>query len=112
MQVFPNTGAPFVTKLGKILTPWIQYLQQFTQAPPSVSAIAVGASPFPYVAKEPGFIFVSDGTVTAIHLIRGSDDLNFTGQKLVPVSINDTVIVTYSVLPTVIFIPIYGAVPG
>jgi hypothetical protein len=112
MQIFPNTGAPFTNKLGRILRPWIQYLQQFTQAPPSVIGVTVSASPFAYTAKEPGFIFVNGGTVSNISFARGSIVLNFTGQKLVPVSINDIVTVTYSVLPTISFIPIYGAVPG
>lgn len=46
-----------------------------------------------------------------IELIRGTDTLDMTGQKIVPVSINDIVTATYSILPTMIFIPIYGAAP-
>lgn len=109
MQPFPNIVARFVSPTGTVVQPWIQYLQQFTQAPPPVTAVVVGASPFSYVAREPGNVIITGGTVTAVHLIRGSDDIDLTGQVVVPVSINDTVIVTYAVLPTMTFIPIYGA---
>lgn len=111
MQILPNALAKFVDQTGRIITPWIQYLQQFTQAPPKFVQVAVDISPFSYTAKEPGYVIVKGGTVSAIHLLRGSDDLDFTGQMQVPVSINDTVVVTYSVLPTMTFIPIYGAAP-
>lgn len=112
MQIFPNTISPFVSRVGRILNPWIQYLQQFTQAPPNFMAATVSASPFSYTAKEPGFIIITGGTISAVHLIRGSININLTGQKIIPVSINDTVITTYSVLPTIQFIPIYGASVG
>lgn len=111
MQPFPYTLARFVDNAGRVIRPWIQYLQQFTQAPPPFKQITVDVSPFSYTAVEPGFVFVTGGTVSAIHLIRGSNDLNFTGQETIPVSIGDAVIVTYTVLPTMMFIPIYGAAP-
>lgn len=108
MQPFPNMVQPFVDKLGKIIKPWNRYLQQFTQAPPPFMLVT-GASPFSYTAKEPGYLIITAGTVSAVHLIRGSDDINLTGQKIIPVSISDTVIITFSVLPTFNFVPIYGA---
>lgn len=111
MQIIPNSLARLVDQTGRVLTPWIQYLQQFTQAPPKFIAVTVDISPFSYTAKEPGYVVVGSGTVSAIHLMRGSDNLNLTGQKIIPVSINDTVITTYSVLPTITFVPIYGAAP-
>jgi hypothetical protein len=111
MQVLPNSLSRFVNSLGNIVTPWIQYLQQFTQAPPPFGPITVDISPFSYTAVEPGFVIVRGGTVSAIALDRGSDTLNFTGQVIIPVSIADTVTATYSVLPTMTFIPIYGAAP-
>lgn len=111
MQILPNALAKFVDQAGRIVNPWIQYLQQFTQAPPKFVSILVDISPFSYIAKEPGFVIVTGGTVSAIILARGADTLDFTGQLQIPVSINDTVTTTYSVLPTITFIPIYGAAP-
>ena len=108
MQPFPNMVQPFVDKLGKVIKPWNRYLQQFTQEPPPFILLS-GASPFSYIAKEPGYLIIEAGTITALHLIRGTDNIDLTGQKIVPVSINDSVIVTYSVLPTLRFVPIYGA---
>lgn len=112
MIPLPNTMSPFVGKMGKIIAPWIQYLQQFTQAPPTILDIIPDGSPFEYTAKEPGLVAVAGGTVSAIGLTRGLVTISVTGVKLIPVSINDVVEVTYSVLPTIQFIPSYGQRTG
>lgn len=106
MVPFYNTGARFVDAAGRILRPWIQYLQQFTTAPPAFMPITVGASPFSYTAKEPGNVYIDSST--AILLTRGIVSIDLTGLKIVPVSINDIVTVTYSGLPVIKFIPSYG----
>ncbi len=112
MQPLPNTSSPFVGKFGKIIAPWIQYLQQFTQAPPNILSVIPGVSPSSYTAKEPGNVAITGGTVSAITLTRGVISINVTGQRLIPVAINDVVTVTYSVLPTIQFIPSYGQRTG
>ena len=112
MIPLPNQISPFVNKFLNIVSPWVQYLQQFTQAPPNIMSVTVSASPFSYVSKEPGYVHVNGGTVSVITLVRGAISLNFTGMKAIPVAINDTVVVTYSVLPTVKFVPSYGQNTG
>lgn len=110
MQVLPNQNSPFVRlPSGIIIPPWNSYLQQFTQAPPPFVALTVGTSPFSYTAKEPGYVAIPSGTISAIILSRGTGTIDLTGEKIIPVSINDIVTVTYSVLPVIKFIPIYGA---
>lgn len=110
MVPFYSTIARFVDTGGKILSPFLEYLQQFTIAPPPFLPVAVGISPFAYEAKEPGHISVTNGTVSAISLTRGTDTIivgTVTG-LLVPVAINDIVTITYTVLPIIKFIPSYG----
>lgn len=109
MQIMPFSLSKFLAKAVDYAA--VMYLQQFTQAPPQFVQITVDISPFSYTAVEPGYVIISGGTVSAIHLLRGTDNLNLTGQKIIPVSIGDTVVTTYSVLPTMTFIPIYGAAP-
>lgn len=108
MVPLPSTLSAFVSKAGGIVQPWIAYLQQFTQAPPNVMNVSVTASPFTYTAREPGTLAITLGTVSLIVLTRGSISINITGTKLIPVGINDTVVVTYTVVPTIQFIPAYG----
>lgn len=112
MMPLPNLLQPFVGKFGKIAAPWNFYLQQFTQVPPKVVAVDVTASPFSYTAAEPGNVTITGGTVSAIVLSRGLVDIVLTGQKIVPVSINDVVTVMYSGLPTIQFLPSYGQKTG
>lgn len=108
MIPLPSSLAAVVREGGKITPPWQQYLQQFTQAPPNVLDITVGISPYSYQAKEPGNLAITGGTVSQITLTRGQVSIDVSGSILVPVSINDIVEVTYSVLPDIQFLPSYG----
>lgn len=112
MQIFPNNLSRLVNQAGTLLAPWIQYLQQFTQAPPNFVTLTVGPSPFSYIVKEPGNLIITGGAISAVALVRGSIGINLVGQRIVPVSIQDTVTFTYTIKPVVQFIPIYGAVPA
>ena len=107
MQPFPSIIQDFVDQVKRIKEPWVQYLQQFTIAPPAFTDITVGISPFEYQTVEPGNIYISGGTVTGITLTRGTDTITVTGD-LIPVAVADIVEVTWSVLPTMKFIPSYG----
>lgn len=108
MIPLPSQLAAFTDKNGRLQRPWTQYLQQFTQAPPNVMNVIVSASPLSYRIKEPGSVAITGGTVSGIILTRGIIFIDLTGSKIIPVSINDIITVTYSVLPTIQFIPAYG----
>lgn len=108
----PNMGAALVVVKNKagdiigkgfIVDPWNSYFQQFGQVAPTAAAVT-GASPFSYTANTKGNFFVIGGTISNISLIRGTDILNVTGEKIIPISIGDTVKVTYSVLPSMKFL--------
>ncbi|MCA8326124.1 hypothetical protein [Burkholderia cepacia] len=72
----------------------------------AIGAITVGASPYTYTAPAAGTVFVSGGTDSALQLKRGATTIA-TGfvDGPVPVSAGDQVIVTYSVAPTMNFVP-------
>jgi|SRR6185312_169237 len=109
MQPLPNTLSP-LTLNGRVISPWVEYLQQFTIAPPPIITIKVTGSIFKYIGKEPGNLVVTDGTISQISLTRGNVTINFGAgtNKIIPVGIKDTISITYSVLPTLQFIPSYG----
>ena len=104
----PNMTAPLVNKLGKIIPPWNSWFQQFAQAAAAVVSVLVGTSPFSYTANNTGQVIISGGTVSNIAFVRGAITINlFTSTaspRAVLVSIGDTVVITYSVLPTVQFV--------
>ncbi len=110
MQPLPSVLHDFVNQIRKLRSPWIEYLQQFTIAPPALVDVTVGASPFEYEAEEPGNLYIAGGNVSAITLTRGSDTIALSTVRplFVPVGIKDIVDITYSVLPTIKFIPSYG----
>lgn len=80
--------APLVDiKTGKIVTPWIQFFQQFVQKAPAVVDVS---SLSPYTANQLGTIVITGSS--NIHLIRGSTNVALTGaQAIIPINIGDTV---------------------
>lgn len=104
----PDLSQPLVNAGGRIKEgPWTQFFQQFTQAPTAAMSLIVGASPFSYVAREPGLLAPIGGVITSLTLIRGSISIDVTSSKLIPVSIKDTLKVIYTGLPIIRFLPNY-----
>ena len=78
---------------------------QVPQAQPS-SAVMVTASPFTYTASFNGSLAISGGTVSAVALIRqGVTIATGVTAGVIPVSRLDQVKITYTVLPTAVFLP-------
>lgn len=76
------------------------------QAPDPSAAISVGVSPFLYTPTASGNVAVTGGTVSSIAVLRQGVEVT-TGltSGLIPVSVGDQVIVTYSIMPTMTFLP-------
>lgn len=71
-----------------------------------VAAITVGASPFTYTAPFAGAVTVTSGTVSVISIIRqGTTVATGAVAGVFPVSRLDQIQVTYSVTPTMRFLP-------
>lgn len=106
--IVPNLIAKLVDSSGLLKSQaWISFFQQSVSPPSPVMVLVVGASPFVYIAREPGLVIVTGGIVSAQSLIRGIIAINVTGIKLIPVEIKDSVSVTYTGLPTMQFMPRY-----
>jgi hypothetical protein len=70
------------------------------------SAVTVGASPFAYTMPSDGFVLITAGTVSLVEYGRQAVFNTvgiITGQ--VVAKVGDQIRVTYSVLPTMKFIP-------
>lgn len=88
---------------------WYTFWLGLLQGQPSGTpvGITVGVSPFSYVAPNGGNVVVSGGTVSQIAFSRDGINFYVTGVTagMIPVSQFDTVKVTYTVKPTMTFIP-------
>lgn len=88
---------------GYLIDPWNSYFQQFGQVAPAPVVIS-GPSPFIYTANTKGNILITGGTVTNVYLTRGTDVFDLTGEKIIPISIGDTITVLYAVAPNMSFL--------
>lgn len=86
---------------------WWQFLvgisQQSARLP--IAPLVPDPSPYEYTADQIGTLVVRGGTVSSIQLVRGNDVVDVTGMVGIPLTANDSVVVTYSVVPTVTFVP-------
>lgn len=88
---------------------WYRFLQALYKGnpPADVQSVALGISPATYTAQQKGFVIVQGGTVSLIQFSRGGVTNYTTGQTsgTIPLSAGDSVIITYTVAPTVTFVP-------
>lgn len=105
-QRLPSTNAKMVDpSTGLIQSVWINFLKQFASAPPAISEIALTGSPFSITANNNGTMSIIGGTVSSTILTRGQTDIDVSSSKLIPISIGDTLTVSYSTAPQIQFIP-------
>lgn len=82
----PNLTSPLVDKLGKLIPPWNNWFQQFSQKAPVISTVASS----PFTANTNGTIIFTGGT-PVITLTRGTVSIVLTGERIIPISISDTI---------------------
>jgi hypothetical protein len=69
-------------------------------------SVTVGVSPYTYLAERDGVLIVQGGTVSAISYVRNSSSINVgVVAGAIPLLMADAVTITYTVLPTVTFLP-------
>lgn len=94
-------------KTGKLASVWYQFLARLAQltAEQPMAPAAVGASPFTFTATTIGNLFITGGTVSSIVLARSGVALTCQKDQFIPMAAGDTVTVTYTVKPTMTFVP-------
>jgi hypothetical protein len=87
---------------------WYRYFQANEQGEPPAneSQITVQPSPFSFIAPTKGFVMISGGAVNLVQFNRSGTNIN-TGQTngTFPVSLGDTIRVTFSGKPVMTFVP-------
>ena len=102
----PTYDTPLTVK-GSTHTTWYRFFQNvYKGAPPSSESILTpGASPWAYQAMSKGFLIIRGGTVSAVQFTRTQTTLTGQTQGVFPLSQGDTLTITYSVLPTITWVP-------
>lgn len=101
-----NQSVPFTDKNGKLTQVGSSFLNELVKPPGPASSVTVTGSPFTYDASTRGTLVVTGGTVSAIQLNRQGETYSFgVTSGLVPVGAEDAITITYTVAPTVTFIP-------
>jgi len=105
----PTYTEPFAAKNGQNSRGWYGFLQAVWKGQPSgpVTVASPTSSPYTYTAPFGGTVVVQGGTVSMITMTR--DGLTFynTGQTqgTIPLSQGDQIVVTYSSVPNITFLP-------
>ena len=102
----PNLKVPMVRDTGAPVSPWTDFFSLLVANPSAFEPVTVGASPYDLEIIEPGTVSIVGGTVSAVTIERGSVVLA-TGMTagMFRVGSGDILQITYTVVPTVTFIP-------
>jgi hypothetical protein len=107
-NAIPNFPAPLEVS-GKTSKDWYFFWAGLYNGLPPAAEVAVtpGASPYTYSAAVRGSVIVSGGTVSAIAFSRDGVTFYNVGQTSGMFLLNaaDQLRITYTVLPTVTFVP-------
>lgn len=85
--------------------PMADMVFQAPSAAAPIRAVTLAASPAAVVARDPGTLAIKGGTLSALAFARNGVAIPLDMAALVPVEAGDTITITYSVAPTVHFIP-------
>lgn len=99
-----------LTIKGQIATGWYRFWAGLLHGQPTgaVAGIAVGSSPFKYIASQGGSVIVNGGSTTQIAFSRDGNNFFITGLTagMFKLAQGDTLQVTYPVAPpTMTFVP-------
>ena len=105
-QGLPTYDQPITTK-GQTTPVWYRFFNALWGGQPlgNEQTIAVGASPFSYLALSKGSMLVKGGTVSAITITRSATTLTGLTAGFIPLANGDTITVTYAALPAMVWYP-------
>lgn len=107
-NLVPNWQAPLVDlRTGLVSQSWFSFFVRLTAQPPPIVGVVLTGSPFTYTASQAGQLAISGGTVSLVTIARARMTGIGTGltNGLVTLAQGDSVTITYSVAPTLNFIP-------
>jgi len=104
--IVPSSFQPISGGGGIVTTVWQRFFNALVAPPSAVEAVQVSGSPVTYKAAQRGTLAVTGGTVTSISFSRARATIDIPGgAPLIPMANDDEVIITYSVAPTISFVP-------
>lgn len=103
----PDFNQP-LTQKGTTAKGWFFFWQGlWSGIPPGAETpLTLTGSPFVYTAPSRGFVIVNGGTVSNVQFKRSTQNyITGASSGCFPVSAQDILTITYSVAPTVTFVP-------
>ena len=103
----PDFGLAAVDDGGKFTPAWQRGLTRLAQltAERKPRAVSPTLSPFAFTATTIGHLLISGGNVSAVALVRGDTTIACPISGFIPMAAKDSVLITYTVAPTLNFIP-------
>lgn len=100
----PSLNDPIAGNGGKVTKAWSYWFQGFS-APPAAFDDTVGTSPLDFTAPADGSFLVTGGTGVAVTLTRGGVSVVVPASGFIPMTMGDSLVVTWATPPTMNFIP-------
>ena len=106
MTQLPSAHAPLVGGGGNVMPAWFRFFASLVAGPQAAQAQTPSGSPYTLAAPSNGSVVVSGGAVSLIQLTRGLITVNLgVTSGMFPAAVGDVFVITYTVAPTVTFLP-------
>lgn len=103
----PSIQIPVIDPKTGLMNPaWQRMFIALTQPPQAAQEVTVGGSPFTYTASVSGTLIVKGGAISALSFTRARTTIDITGlTDTVSMAQKDQTEITYTVAPSVWFVP-------
>jgi len=103
-ESIPSSKTPVVTDAGLVTNPWLRFFTRLLAQPGPIMSVPPTGSPLTFVAPERGSASVLGGAVSSITVTRARTTIS-AAEGSIPLAAGDTLVVTYTVAPTIDFVP-------
>lgn len=105
MPVKPPINVPLTDESGLVTDAWQGFFTDLVGSSGAIEAPAIGASPFTYNPPATGHALLTGGTSVSARIVRGRISIVVPATTFVPVSLGDSLIITYAAPPSLRFFP-------
>lgn len=105
MPAKPPSNAPLVDAGGLVTGAWSGFFASLVSSAGPIEMPSVGPSPFTYAAPATGHALLDGGTALSARIVRGRVSIVVPASGFIPLSLGDSLIVSYGAAPSLRFFP-------
>jgi hypothetical protein len=101
----PPVSTPIVDESGRVTDAWSGFFSELAGRAKAIDMVTVGPTPFAYDPPAAGHVLIQGGTSISTRIVRGRNSIVVPAASFIPVSLGDSLVVSFAAPPTLTFFP-------